>query len=313
MHATQSVSESPPTLVVLAAGLGSRYGGLKQLDPMGPHGETILDYSVFDASRAGFGRIVFVIRREFADEFQSKVLTRYAGKLDVLCVFQELDDLPPGFSRPTQRTRPWGTLHAVLAARQVIDGFFAVVNADDFYGRDAYQCMVAFYRQWATAGCPSDVGAMLAYEIRKTLSPSGGVNRGICRARSELLESVVEMTGIHVSPQGLLMGRNLAGQPQVVAPQARVSMNFWGLTPTLVHQMGEQFARFLARQGADLTAECYLPSVIDELITTQQMVCRVLPTDSEWFGVTYLHDRSWCADRLRQLTDVGVYPQRLWS
>ena len=302
----------PPALVVLAAGMGSRYGGLKQLDPIGNHGETFLDYSVFDAARAGFGRIVFVIRREFADEFQCRVLARYAGKLDVLCVFQELDDLPPGFSRPALRIRPWGTLHAVLAARQVLNGFFAVVNADDFYGCDAYQRMAAFCRQWAAAGCPPDVGAMLAYNIRKTLSPSGGVNRGICRTRGESLESVVEMTDIHLRSDGKVMGRNAAGQLQVIVSEAQCSMNFWGLTPTLLNKMGEQFTRFLVRQGAELTAECYLPSVIDELITTQQMVCRVLPTDSEWFGVTYLHDRTWCADRLRQLTEAGVYPQRLW-
>ncbi|WP_218942730.1 sugar phosphate nucleotidyltransferase [Rhodoferax sp. BLA1] len=306
-------SFSAPTLVVLAAGMGSRYGGLKQLDPMGPCGETILDYSVFDALRAGFGRIVFVIRRTLAEAFQSQVLARYENQVDVSCVFQDLDDLPAGYQRPAQRTRPWGTLHAVLAARHVVDDFFAVINADDFYGRDAYQCMVAHYQRWAADGRRADEGAMLAYNIHQTLSPSGGVNRGICQAQADLLTSVAEMTDIQLAVDGSCWGRNLLGDQQLISPQARVSMNFWGLTPSLLSLMAYQFTRFLAQHPNELTAECYLPSVIDELISAQKMVCRILPTDSVWFGVTYPQDRLACVDQLRQLTVRGDYPSGLWS
>lgn len=302
-----------PTLVVLAAGLGSRYGGLKQLDPMGPHGETILDYSVFDAQRGGFGRVVFVIRRDFADQFEAKVVTRYAGHIEVVCVFQDLHDLPAGFRAPSGRTKPWGTVHALLAARQVLDGFFAVVNADDFYGREAYRCMADHHRQWRESGCPANQCAMVAYTVQSTLSSHGGVNRGICRVDHGWLVSVEELTDIKVDGDGVCRGRQLSGQTLVLSRQALVSMNFWGMTPWVLARLAEQFTRFLAQQGEDPVAECYLPTVMDQLIGSQQIQCRALPTGSVWFGVTYRQDKSVCTRKLQQLLEAGSYPRGLWS
>lgn len=302
-----------PTLVVLAAGMGSRYGGLKQLDPMGPHGETILDYSVFDAQHSGFGRVVFVIRRDFADQFEAQVVARYASRMEVVYVFQDLHDLPAGFRVPSGRTKPWGTVHALLAARQVLDGFFAVVNADDFYGRQAYRCMVDYHRQWCEATCPASQCAMVAYTVQSTLSSHGGVNRGICQVHDGLLVSVEELTDIKVDGDGVCRGRQLSGQTLVLSRQALVSMNFWGMTPWVLTRLSELFTQFLAQQGEDPVSECYIPTVLDTLIRSQQVQCRALPTESDWFGVTYPQDKALCARELRQLIETGSYPPGLWS
>lgn len=302
-----------PTLVILAAGMGSRYGGLKQLDPIGPHGETLLDYSVFDALRAGFGRIIFVIRRDFGDQFQAQVVARYTLSIDVVCVFQELHDLPAGFKLPAGRSKPWGTVHAVLAAREVLDGFFAVINADDFYGRQAYQHMVEHYRSWMVAGCRSDQCAMVAYPIRNTLSSHGGVNRGICQVQVGQLVSVEEVLEIRLESNGGCRGHQLDGHAIELDPQALVSMNFWGLTPAVLSMMAEQFAEFLQQRGTEQASECYIPTVMDQLIRSHQVACRVLPTESAWLGVTYREDKAACAEAIQRLVQDGSYPRHLWS
>lgn len=302
-----------PTLVVLAAGMGSRYGGLKQLEPMGPHGETLLDYSVFDALRSGFGRIVFVIRRDFAAQFQAQVVSRYARHVEVVCVFQDLHDLPAGFTLPAGRIKPWGTVHAVMSARQLLDGFFAVVNADDFYGREAYRCMADYHWQWLEAGCSPHQCAMVAYTVQSTLSSHGGVNRGICQVQDGLLVSVEELTGIKIDDDGVCRGRQPSGQPLVLSPQALVSMNFWGMTPSVLASLSKQFTSFLERQGQDPASEYYLPTAVDTLIRSQSVQCRALPTGSVWFGVTYPQDKAMCARSLQHLTEAGSYPPSLWS
>ena len=302
-----------PTLVILAAGMGSRYGGLKQLDPIGPHGETILDYSVFDAKRAGFGRIVFVIRRDFADLFQAQVAARYAGVIEVVCAFQDLHDLPAGFKLPAGRSKPWGTVHAVLAAREALDGFFAVINADDFYGRQSYQHMFEHYQDWVRVGCRPDQCAMVAYPVRSTLSSHGGVNRGICQVQDGQLVSVEEVVDIRLENDGRCHGRKLNSHTIELDPAALVSMNFWGLTNAVLPLMTERFAEFLHQHGTEPVSECYIPTVMDELISSHQVLCRVLPTESAWFGVTYRQDKAACAERLRQLIEDGSYPHRLWA
>ncbi len=302
-----------PTLVILAAGMGSRYGGLKQLDPIGPHGETLLDYSVFDALRAGFGRIVFVIRRDFSDLFQAQVVTRYAGSIDVVCVFQELHHLPAGFELPASRVKPWGTVHAVIAARAVLNGFFAVINADDFYGRQAYQQMFEHHQDWVMAGCRPEQCAMVAYPIRNTLSSHGGVNRGICLVQDGQLVSVEEVLDIRLEHNGRCRGHQLDGHAIELDPEALVSMNFWGLTPAVLSLMAKQFADFLHQRGTEEASECYIPTVMDQLIRSHQATCRVLPTVSAWFGVTYREDKTACAEAIQRLVQDGSYPRHLWS
>jgi choline kinase len=304
-----------PCLVVLAAGMGSRYGGLKQLDPMGPSGETVLDYAVFDALRAGFGRVVFVIRRDFADQFQTQVVSRYANRIDVTCVCQDLDDVPDGHVRPVDRSKPWGTLHAVLAARRVLTGAFAVINADDFYGQDAYVQMARHLMPGPVAQlAPPGVAryAMVGYAVESTLSQNGGVNRGICQVTQGLLTGVEEVLGIVRLPDGQCQGRTVLGQTVPVLPQAVASMNFWGFTSDVLPPMLAYFSDFLTRQGSAPGAECYIPSLVDHLIHTGQADCRVLPTLSEWFGVTYPQDRASCMARLQQLVAQGAYPSNLW-
>lgn len=298
---------------MLAAGLGSRFGGLKQCAPMGPAGETLLDYAVLDAHRAGFSRVVFVLREDFAAEFMARARARYAARLPVDAVLQRPDDLPAGFARPTQRRKPWGTTHAVLAARDAIDGPFAVVNADDFYGRDAY-CRVAAHLTsppLVAAGAPLPL-CMVGYPLDHTLSDSGGVNRGICELRGEHLVSVQEHRDIVADGPGLCSGLNLAGERVPLAADAVASMNFWGFPPTVFGPMRRGFAAFLQQHGHRDDAECYIPSVVDTLIRSGEAHCRVLPTDGRWFGVTYPQDAAVTARRLHELTEDGTYPHTLW-
>lgn len=301
-----------PTLLVLAAGMGSRYGGLKQCDPMGPTGETLLDYSVFDALRAGFGRVVFVIRRDFAEQFKQSVGRRYVGRIRVDYVFQDLDDLPNGFSVPPGRERPWGTLHAVLAARDVIEGAFAVINADDFYGRDAYCQAAAYFGQKSVVDGRGHY-CMVGYPVGHTLSASGGVNRGICREADGLLVSVEEHTGIVSSNDGYCLGCNLKGEEVEFSAQAPSSMNFWGLTSDIFARMHGYFAGFLHEHAGDLRAECYIPSAIDSFIRAGEADCRILKTNGCWFGVTYPEDKPATVAKIGQLIAAGEYATDLWA
>ena len=301
------------TLLVMAAGMGSRYGGLKQMEAMGPHGETMLDYSVFDALQVGFRRVVFVIRAEFAQAFQDQIGSRYKGGIEVGYAFQDLHDLPEGFAVPAGRVKPWGTLHAVWAARKAVNGAFAAVNADDFYGRDAYLQVARFldsHNQPPGPGKPHHY-CMVGYRIEKTLSGYGGVNRGICSEHEGLLKTVQEFKNIAVDADGVCRGDDPTGLRQRVSPAAVSSMNIWGFSPAIFGQMGEHFARFLRRNGASQTAESYIPDVVDDLIRSGQADCRILPTESDWFGVTYPQDKPSCVQSIAGLVSIGAYPRNL--
>lgn len=300
------------TLLVLAAGMGSRYGGLKQIEPMGPHGESILDYSVHDALRAGFDRVVFVIRRDFAELFEQQVMARYTGKVAVSCVFQDPNDLPSGYSWPEGRSKPWGTLHAVLAARHLMSGYFAVVNADDFYGQAAYRAMAEHHRQWLANACPNRSCSMVAYQLDHTLSSHGGVNRGICSISNGLLTGVEEITDIRRGDSSVCHGLNLAGQTVMVAPDAPASMNFWGFAPQVLPDLQAGFLDFLHQSACNPLAECYIPTVVGRLIE-QGLDCHVLGGGSDWFGVTYPQDKGICRSKIQQLIQRGVYPNQLWA
>ncbi len=296
-----------PTLLVLAAGMGSRYGGLKQMDPMGPHGETVLDYSVFDAIRAGFGTVVFVIREDFAEAFRSGIGQRFSGRIGVRYAYQKLDDLPAGFPLPEGRVKPWGTAHAVRAARNVAEGPFAVINADDFYGRDAYERAAAFFRSPDSAGY-----AMVGYPLQNTLSDHGDVNRGICQLDPNgLLSSVEEYVKIERESDGVVRGNALDGTRRPIRANAPVSMNFWAFSSGFFELLETEFTKFLTDHGHGETSECYIPTVVDSLIRSGKADCQVLETTSRWFGVTYPQDKENVIASIRALIDAGDYPERL--
>lgn len=298
--------------MVLAAGMGSRYGGLKQMDPMGPNGETVLDYSVFDALRGGFGRVVFVIRRDFEQAFREGVGAKFSDRVPVEYAFQSLEDLPAGFTVPEGREKPWGTAHAIRAARDLVTGPFAVINADDFYGRDAYVRLGNFLSQ------PTDESdkahfAMVGFQLRKTLSDFGSVARGICRADAAgYLESVTEMTKIFKTGAGA-ENREDEANPVLLTGDELVSMNMWGFTPALVPLLEEKFRAFLAAKGGELKSEAYIPMVVDELIREGKADTRMLPTNSEWFGVTYREDKPQVMESIARLIEAGEYPASLWG
>jgi len=300
-----------PTLLVLAAGMGSRYGGLKQMDPMGPSGETVLDYSVFDAIRAGFGKVVFIIREDFAEAFKSSVGARFAGKIEVDYAFQKLDDLPEGFSIPEGRTKPWGTAHAVRAARHVVTGPFAVINADDFYGADAYQVIARWFAS-DTGAAGKDHYCMVGYPLKNTLSEHGSVNRGICQTDATgLLTDVEEVVDIARDDDGIVRGTALDGSRREIADICPVSMNFWGFTVEYFAQLEEHFIAFLKEKGGEQKSECYIPTVVDDFIRQGRADCRVLDTTSSWFGVTYPDDKPHVVESIAKLVAAGDYPSPL--
>jgi len=298
------------TLLVLAAGMGSRYGGLKQLDPMGPSGETLLDYSVFDAVRAGFDRVVFIIRKDIEAEFREKIGARYEGKLAVDYVFQQLDALPDGFSVPEGRQKPWGTAHAIWCARHALNGPFAAINADDFYGADSYAILGKFL-----AGGPTDAPrfAMAGYRLDKTLSENGSVARGVCEvdANGRLLH-IVECTSIEGGAEGIRQ-KEADGSVRSFTGTESVSMNFWGLTPAVFPLLERQLIDFLGEKSADPKAECYIPMAIGEMVTHGEATLDVLPTEATWFGVTYREDKPVVTASLAALHADGSYPTPLWK
>ncbi|HVJ44900.1 MAG TPA: sugar phosphate nucleotidyltransferase [Luteolibacter sp.] len=297
-----------PTLLVLAAGMGSRYGGLKQIDPMGPNGETVLDYSVFDAIRAGFGRVVFIIREDFAEAFREGIGARFADRIQVDYAFQKLDDLPDGFTVPEGRTKPWGTAHAVRAARDLVKEPFAVINADDFYGRDSYRSAAAFL----TSGNSASRYAMVGYPLENTLSDHGEVNRGICsHDESSLLTNVEEYVNIARESDGTVRGNALDGSRKPIVDGTPVSMNFWAFTPDFFPHLESEFIAFLERQGEGEKTECYIPTVVDNLIRNGKADCRVLGTSSHWFGVTYPDDKPHVVASIAKLVESGEYPSPL--
>jgi MobA-like NTP transferase domain len=300
-----------PTLLVLAAGMGSRYGGLKQMDPMGPNGETVLDYSVYDAIRAGFGKVVFIIREDFAEAFRSSVGAKFAGRIEVEYAFQKLDDLPEGFTVPEGRAKPWGTAHAVRAARNAVGGPFAVINADDFYGADAYQTVARWFAS-NTGDADKDHYAMVGYPLKNTLSEHGSVNRGICQTTADgLLTDVEEVVEISRVADGSCEGKALNGSTLKLDETAPVSMNFWGFTPAYFGQLEEHFIAFLKEKGTEAKSECYIPTVVDDLIRSGKADCRVLETDSSWFGVTYPEDKPFVVESIAALIAKGDYPSPL--
>lgn len=298
-----------PTLLIMAAGMGSRYGGLKQLDGVGPAGETIMDYSVFDAERAGFGKVVFVIRHDFEREFREKVLSKYEGRIPVDVVFQSVDALPEGFSVPEGREKPWGTGHAALMAREVIHEPFAVINADDFYGRDAFVTLADFLSKADKAG----QFCMVGYRVGNTLSESGSVSRGVCEKDADgFLTSVTERTDIRRQEGCGIIFRDENDEYHVLDEDTPVSMNMWGFTPDYFELSGRLFEDFLRQRGDELKSEFYIPYVVNEAIHSGKAGVKVLSTAANWFGVTYAADRQYVADSLAALTKAGEYPERLW-
>jgi NDP-sugar pyrophosphorylase family protein len=294
-----------PTLIVLAAGMGSRYGGLKQLDPMGPAGETVLDYSVFDAIRAGFDRVIFVIREDFADAFRKGIGARFANRIKVDYAFQRLEDLPEPHTPPAGRTKPWGTSHAILAARHMLDSPFAVVNADDFYGRDAYARAAEFLATITPAQC-----GLIAYPLSNTLSDHGQVNRGICEVADGVLKSVEEVLRIGRGSDGTVTGEWLDGSRREVPPDSHVSMNFWVFPGEFIAALEAEFLKFLS-SGTGVSGECYIPTVVDNLIRQGETTCHVIETDASWFGVTYPEDKQPVVESIRALIAAGEYPDPL--
>lgn len=300
-----------PTLVVLAAGMGSRYGGLKQVDPVGPSGEAILDYSVFDAHRAGFGKVVFIIRKDFETEFKERVGSKYEGILPVEYCYQDINDLPSPFTVPAERAKPWGTAHAIRAARDVVKEPFAAINADDFYGRDAFAKLAAFLQRPAAADGKFHF-AMVGYKLDLTLSDNGSVARGICKVDGGKLESVTEMTKLVRVPGGA-ENREDEANPVKLTGEERVSMNLWGFTPELFATLESRFPAWLEKNGAELKSEWYIPFVVDELIHEGKADVEVLPTDSNWFGVTYREDKPFVTAEIGKLVAAGEYPQSLFA
>lgn len=298
-----------PTLFVLAAGMGSRYGGLKQLDGLGPNGETIMDYSIFDAIRGGFGKVVFVIRKDFEQDFREKIISKYENHVPVEVVFQAKETLPAGFVCPTERTKPWGTNHAVLMGKEVIKEPFAVINADDFYGRDSFSVLA---KQLIEMEGTHDRYCMVGYRVGNTLSESGTVARGICSTNAEgNLTTVVERTEI-MRVEGAVSYKDETGTWVAIPDNTPVSMNMWGFTPDYFQHSELQFVDFLKEHGNELKSEYFIPLVVNNLINSGTSTCKVLDTTSKWFGVTYAEDRQGVVDKIQALINAGEYPAKLF-
>ena len=298
-----------PTLFILAAGMGSRYGGLKQLDGLGPNGETIMDYSVFDAMRAGFGKVVFVIRKDFEEDFRRVVLSKYADHVPCEVCFQGIDNLPEGFTRNPERTKPWGTNHAVLMAKDLIHEPFMVINADDFYGKESFEVMAKFLLD---VNGEKGKYCMAGYRVGNTLSEHGTVSRGVCATdKMGYLTDVVERTAIE-SKEGHIVFPDENGVETEIPFDTPVSMNMWGFTPEYFEYTEEAFKAFLTKNAQELKAEFYIPTLVNDLIKAGKATCQVLDTPAKWFGVTYADDRQMVVDKIQALVDAGVYPSKLF-
>lgn len=297
-----------PTLFILAAGMGSRYGGLKQLDGLGPNGETIMDYSVFDALRAGFGKIVFVIRKDFEADFREKVLSKYEGVIPCEVCFQAIDKVPAGCTYNPERAKPWGTNHAVLMGKDLIHEPFAVINADDFYGKESFQVLADYL--CSIEGTKGQY-CMVGYRVCNTLSENGAVSRGVCATdENGLLTDVVERTKIEDKNGQIVFTEGEIDTP--LEPNTPVSMNMWGFTPEYFQYSEEAFKDFLAEHGQELKSEFYIPTLVNILIRKGEATCRVLDTPSKWFGVTYAEDRPQVVMKINQLIAKGEYPAKLF-
>ncbi|MBO5269050.1 MAG: nucleotidyltransferase [Muribaculaceae bacterium] len=298
-----------PTLFVLAAGMGSRYGGLKQLDGVGPHGETIMDYSIFDALRAGFGKVVFVIRKDFEDDFRKKILSKYEGHIPVEVVFQSLDKLPEGYSVDPERKKPWGTNHAVLMGREAINEPFVVINADDYYGRDAFEVIACELSR--PRGHKGDY-CMVGFRVANTMTENGSVSRGVCSTSDGYLTDVVERTSIAFDHEHRIAFTDENGVVQYLDPDTPVSMNMWGFTPDYFEYSDREFRKFLDNLKDPLKGEYYIPTAVDTLVRSGEATVKVLDTTSKWVGVTYAEDRQGVVDSLAAMHADGTYPEQMF-
>jgi len=297
-----------PALVIMAAGMATRYGSLKQLEQFGLNGETIIDYSVYDAIRAGFGKVIFVIRKSMVADFEAALLRKFSDKVAIDFVLQELDVLPEGFTVPENRTKPWGTGHAVWVAGQKITGPFAVINGDDFYGFESFKVMADYLKQDKT-GQP----AMVGFKLVNTMSEHGAVSRGICQVdENGYLVDITEQTHIVKTPTGII-AKTADGQEMKFTGDEVASMNLTGFPPTVFGYFEEAFRQFLEKQAHNLKAEFFLPAVVNSLLQTGSTKVKVLPTPEKWFGVTYPDDKPPAVQALRRLIDEGVYPENLWN
>lgn len=297
-----------PTLLILAAGMGSRFGGLKQVEPVGPNGEAIIDYSIYDAIRAGFGKVVFVIRESFADAFKEKFEPILKGKIETEYVFQELDNLPDGFSLPEGREKPWGTAHAILVAKNVIKEPFCALNADDFYGYNAYKVMAEFL----TRSGNSAEYSMVGYKLSNTLSDYGSVSRGICDVdEKDLLRKIVETTKI-LKKAGKIISIEPDGSEKELTGNESASMNIWGFKSSVFPILEEKFTEFLKNHIKEPKSEIYIPSVVFDMIQEKKATVKVLKADSPWFGVTYKEDKPRVVAKINKLIEEGEYPEKLY-
>ena len=289
------------TLLIMAAGMGSRYGGLKQLDSVGPNQETIIDYSVYDAIRAGFNKVVFVIRKEFHNQFRSLITDKYLGKIEVEFAFQELENLPADFSCPEERKKPWGTGHAILSAKDIIQEPFVAINGDDFYGLESFKVVADYYQNGGSEF------SMVAFQLDNTLSDFGSVTRGLCTLKGNKLDTVIETGGLIMSEKGMRSDRNIH-----LNGKEPVSMNVWGFTPDLFAYLESMFIQFLREEGDALKSEYLIPSVVNNLIQTDKKSVHILHSSAKWFGVTYKEDKSYVMEEIKKLIKDGHYPKNLF-
>lgn len=290
------------TLLIMAAGMGSRYGGLKQLDPVGPSGETIIDYSVYDAIKAGFTKVVFIIRKDFEDQFKSQITEKYSEKIDIAFAFQNLDDLPDSFLCPDGREKPWGTGHAILSAKELIDDPFVVINGDDFYGQESFNVIADYYNNGGNQF------SMVAFRLDKTLSSHGAVTRGVCDIKSKKLISVIETEDIEKKEKKILSNRDITFKGS-----EPVSMNMWGFLPSLFNYLSKGFIEFLNAEGNELKSEYLIPSVINNLIQNKLEEIHVLRSNASWFGVTYKQDKPEVKRKINELINSEIYPSHLFE
>ena len=290
------------SLLVMAAGMGSRYGGLKQLDQVGPNGETIIDYSVYDAIKAGFTKVVFIIRKDFEDQFKSQITEKYSEKIDIAFAFQNLDDLPDSFLCPDGREKPWGTGHAILSAKELIDDPFVVINGDDFYGQESFNVIADYYNNGGNQF------GMVAFRLDKTLSSHGAVTRGVCDIKSKKLISVIETEDIEKKEKKILSNRDITFKGS-----EPVSMNMWGFLPSLFNYLSKGFIEFLNAEGNELKSEYLIPSVINNLIQNKLEEIHVLRSNASWFGVTYKQDKPEVKRKINELINSEIYPSHLFE
>ena len=298
-----------PTLLVLAAGMGSRYGGLKQLDGLGPNKETIMDYSIYDAIHAGFGKVVFIIRKEFEQDFHEKVLSKYEGHIPVEVVFQSIDKLPEGFKCPVERTKPWGPAHAVIMAADVIKEPFAVINSDDFYGRNSFEVLA---EELLKPHIRKGDYCMVGFRVGNTMTENGGVNRGVCQTINGLLASVIECKNIVYNEQRQILYKDENEVEYTLDKDTPVSMNMWGFTTDYFDLAIREFKKFLTEKVNVPKSEQVIPDVADAIIKSGEATIKVLDTESKWFGVTYAEDRHQVVEKLKELHKEKVYPEKLF-